>query len=157
MGDWGDGPFENDAGLDEVFAVLDNLITKIEHIACGTSGDRSSLTRDEQELAANVELLCTIAIAVYRPALFVPIRGLPLPDPGVIQGWRQKFLTRARRQAKTEFEASPAERKQFVAQAIAPLDRLAELSLQQTEVAEATHQQVTAEVLEARKREAAGE
>ena len=85
MGAWGNGPFDSDGGLDEVFALLDHLTTKVEQIACGSGGDRSSVIRDEQELAADVALLCLVAEAAYRPALFVPIRGLPLPDAETIR------------------------------------------------------------------------
>src|SRR5580700_4957067 len=30
MGMWGDGPFESDGGLDEVFALINHLTSKIE-------------------------------------------------------------------------------------------------------------------------------
>jgi hypothetical protein len=154
---WGNGPFESDGGLDEVFALLDHLAGRIEGIACGTAGDRSSVIRDEQELAAAVESLCLIAEAVYRPAMFVPIRGLPLPDAEAVQGWRREFAARYGRLAKKQLEGTPDELERFARQAAAPLDRLAELSRQQAEAAEATHQQVTAEVVDARRREAAEE
>jgi hypothetical protein len=35
MGAWGDGPFESDGGLDEVFALLNRLTDKVERLACG--------------------------------------------------------------------------------------------------------------------------
>jgi hypothetical protein len=152
---WGDGPFESDGGLDEVFALLDFLTAKIEQIACGTSGDRSSIIRDEQELAANVELLCLVAEAVYRPAMFVPIRGMPLPDAKVVRSWRRKFVTRYGRVAKQQIEGSAAELKRFAQEAAAPLARLAELSQRQVDGSYTVHQQVVAEVIEARRQEAA--
>jgi hypothetical protein len=37
------------------------------------------VVHDAQELAAHVALLCLVAEAVYRQALFAPIRGMPLP------------------------------------------------------------------------------
>jgi hypothetical protein len=155
MGAWGDGPFESDGGLDEVFALLDHLTTKVEQIACGTGGDRSSAIRDEQELAANVALLCLVAEAAYRPAMFVPVRGMPLPDPEAVRAWRRKFVTRFGRLAKGQLEGSRADLRRYAREAAAPLDRLAALSRQQVAASEATHQQVNAEVAEARRREAA--
>jgi hypothetical protein len=153
MGAWGDGAFECDGGLDEAFALLGHLSLKVEHIARGTEGDRSSLMHDAQELAANVELLRLVAEVVYRPAMFVPIRGMPLPDPEVIDGWRGEFLSRCARLAPEQFEVAPAELERFAQELAAPLSRLAELSRRQAEGSEATHLEVIAEVVANRKRE----
>lgn len=157
MGAWGDGPFESDGGLDAAFAVLAHLTAAVEQIARGTAGDRSSVIRDEQELAANVELLCLVAEAVYRAAVFTPIRGLPLPDPDTVRAWRRAFVTRYGRLARTQLEGTPAELRRFAREAAGPLDRLVRLSRQQFEAAEETQRQVVAELFEAQRREAKGE
>src|SRR5262245_961425 len=113
MGMWGDGPFESDGGLDEVFALLGHLTGKVEQVARGTGGDRSSIIHDAQELAANVELLRLVAEAAYRPAMFAPVRGMPLPDPEVVAGWRGEFLARYARLAREQVEGTPAELERF--------------------------------------------
>ena len=154
MGMWGDGPFESDGGLDEAFALLKHLSSKIEQVARGTGGDRSSIIYDGQELAANVELLRLVAEAAYRPAMFAPIRGMPLPDPGVIAGWRDEFLARYARLAMEQVEGTPAELERFGREIAAPLARLADLSRQQSDASEATQREVWAEVIAAREREA---
>src|SRR5262245_1527463 len=151
---WGDGPFESDGGLDEVFALLCHLTGRLEQVACGTGGDRSSITHDQQELAANAELLRLVAEAAYRPAMFAPIRGMPLPAPKVLAGWRDEFLARYARLAPEQVEGTPAEREQFGLAAAAPLARLADLSRRQSEAIEATQREVWAEALAARQREA---
>jgi hypothetical protein len=153
MGQWGDGPFECDGGLDEAFALLDHLVGKVEQIARGTGGDRSCIIHDGEELAANVELLRLVGEAVYRPAMFVPIRGIPLPTPELIEGWRSEFLARCARLAPEQLEGTPADLERFAKDAAAPLSRLAELSRQQSSAAEAIHLQVVAEVVAARQRE----
>jgi hypothetical protein len=155
MGQWGYTPFENDAGLDEAFALLDHLTKKVDRLTCGPRPRGSCILWDTEALAANVELLCLVAQAVYRPAMFVPIRGMPLPAPETIAGWREKFLARYNRLARRQLQGTPAELERFGLEAAAPLVRLAELSRLQLEQSEATHREVIMEVVEARQREAA--
>ncbi len=144
MGQWGDGPFDSDGGQDEMLAVIDRLSAQVEGIACGTSGDRSSVIRDEQELTANVEMLCLIARAAYRSAMFLPFRLL-LPDAAIVREWRRKFIARYGRLAKKQLEGTLAELKRYAREAAAPLDRLAELSREQAEGAASTHLQLQTE------------
>jgi hypothetical protein len=155
MGQWGDTPFENDGGLDAAFALLDHLTRIVERLACGPHPRGASVIRDAEQLAANVELLCLVARAVYRPAMFVPIRGMLLPQPEVIVGWRDQFLEWWRKLAKKRLECTSSELEQLALDAASPLLRLAELSRHQIEQAEATHRQVTQEVADARMREQA--
>ena len=154
MGQWGGGPFECDGALDEAFALLNHFVGKVEQIARATGGDRSCILHDAEELAANVELLRLVGEAVYRPAMFVPIRGMPLPDPEVIEGWQDEFLARCALLAPEELEGTPAELDRFAQEAAAPLSRLAELSRRQSAAAEATHREVVGAVVAARQREA---
>jgi hypothetical protein len=154
MGAWGDGPFECDSGLDAAFALLDHLARQVEQTARGTGGDRSSVVYDTQALAAHVALLCLVAEAVYRPAMFVPIRGMPLPDADVVSAWRDKFLARYARLAGEELEATPAELERLAQEAAGPLARLAEVSRRHVADSEATHQAVETEVVAARQQEA---
>jgi hypothetical protein len=88
--------------------------------------------------------------------MVVPIRGMPLPAPEVIAAWRDKFLAWWGKIAKKQLEGAPAELEQLGLRAADPLVRLAELSRRQIEQSEATHNEVVLEVVEARKREAAG-
>jgi hypothetical protein len=155
MGQWGYAPFENDGGLDAAFELLDHLTRVVERLACGPRVRGFSVTRDAELLAANVELLSLVANAVYRPAMFVPIRGLPLPGPEVLSEWRDKFLAWWGKAAKKQLEGTAAELEQYGLMAAEPLLRLAELSRRQIEQSEATHKEVILEVVEARKREAA--
>jgi len=157
MGAWGDGPFESDGGLDEAFALLHYLIGKVEHLTCAPRSRGSSVIQDEQALAANVELLCLVAQAVYRPAMFIPLRGMPLPDPEVVAEWRDKFLVRYGRLAKRQLEGTPSELERFAVEAAAPLLRLADLSRLQSAQSVAAHQEVVAEVVAARRQEASEE
>ncbi len=157
MGAWNYGPFDNDGGLDAAFRVLDHLAGQVEQVARGTEGDRSSIVSDAEELAALVEMLRLIAESVYRPAMFVPIRGMPLPAPEVLDGWRDEFLARCSRLAPKQVKSASAEQERFAQEAAAPLARLAKLSQQQADSSPAVHQQMMAEVVEARRREAAGE
>jgi hypothetical protein len=154
MGQWGDGPFECDGGLDEAFALLDHLVGKVEQVARATGGDRSCIFHDGEELAANVALLGLVAEAVYRPAMFVPLRGMPLPAPEVIDGWRGEFLARCIRLAAEQLEGTPAELERFAKDTAAPLSRLADLSRRQSEASDATHREVVTAVVASRPREA---
>ena len=154
MGQWGYLPFENDGGLDAAFSLLNHLLQEVKRLACGPRPRGSSLIWDEQQLAANVELLRLVAEAIYRPAMFVPIRGMPLPDPEEIADWREQFLARWRKLAKRQLHGTTAELEQNGLKAVAPLLQLAELSRQQIEQSEATHREVVLEVVAARKREA---
>lgn len=154
MGQWGHKPFECDGGLDEAFALLGHLLARVEQIARGTGGDRSCIVRDGEELAANVELLRMVSEAVYPPAMFVPIRGMPLPDPEVIEEWRGAFLGRCARLAAEQLEGTPAALERFAHDAATPLFQLAELARRQSAAAAATHLEVVAEVIAARQREA---
>jgi hypothetical protein len=99
-------------------------------------------------------LLCLVAEAVYRPALFAPIRGMPLPAADVVATWRDEFLARYAQLGGQVWEATPVELERLAQEAASPLSRLAELSRRQAETAEATHQAVVAEVVAARQREA---
>jgi hypothetical protein len=63
MGQWGYTPFEIDGGLDAAFALLDHLTRRVERLACGPHPRGSSVIRDAEQLAANVELLCLVAEA----------------------------------------------------------------------------------------------
>jgi hypothetical protein len=155
MGQWGNQPFESDGGLDAVFDVLDYLLKKVERLACGPRPRGSALLRDKQELAANVELLCLVAVAVYRPALVVPIRGLPLPPPEVIAGWRDNFLAHWGRLARRQLGATPAESERLGVEATAPLVRLSELSRRQADRSEATYREVVAKFVATGKRKSA--
>jgi hypothetical protein len=151
MGQWGHLPFENDGGLDAAFALLDHLTRKVERLACGPHPRGASVVRDAEQLAAYVELLRLVAETVYRPAMFVPIRGMPLPGPELLTTWREKFLDWWRKTAKKQLEGTPGELEQLGQSAAAPLAQLAELSRQQIEQSTATHQAVLLEVVEARK------
>jgi hypothetical protein len=157
MGQWGDQPFESDGGLDAVFDVLDYLIKKVQRTACGPHPPDAALTWDKQELAANVELLCLVAEEVYRPAVANPVRGMPLPPPKEIADWRESFLTRWGQLAKRQFGRTPAELELLGVEAAAPLVRLGELSLRQTEQSEATYGAVVEERIAASKQETAKE
>jgi hypothetical protein len=153
MGQWGYQPFENDGGLDVAFTMLAQLTRGVERLACGPHPRGSSVIRAAEELAANVELLCLIAEAAYRPAMCVPIRGMPLPEPAVIAAWQDKFLPWWLKLAKKQLVGTPAELEQLGLSAAAPLAKLAELSRHQIEHAEATHRETIVAVAEARKRE----
>ena len=157
MGQWGYQPFESDGGLDAAFSLLNHLIKEVERLACGPHPRGSSLIWDEQQLAANVELLCLVAEAVYRPAMFVPVRGMPLPDPEAIANWRDQFLARWRKLGKRQIEGTPEEVERFGLSAAIPYLRLADLSRRQIEQSEVTHREAQLEVVEARKREEAEE
>jgi hypothetical protein len=157
MGQWNDGPFDNDGALDQVFALLNHLLEKVERLACGPYPRGSSVLCDAEALAANVERLALVAGAAYRSAMFAPVRGMPLPDAAVIDGWRQSFIGRYRRVGRRQVEGTRAEIERYSLEAAAPLARLGELSRQQDEQAEATHREVWAEVLDARLREQAEE
>jgi hypothetical protein len=108
---------------------------------------------DAEQLAAYVELLSLVAEAIYRPAMCVPIRGMPLPPADLIAEWRDKFLAWWRKLASKQLEGTPAELEQLALSAAEPLVRLAKLARRQLERSEATHREVMLEVVEARKRE----
>src|SRR5262249_35105024 len=110
MGVWGDHPFENDSGLDVVYATLRHLLAAVERLACGPWPRGSSLHYDALELAANVEIVALVASAAYKAAMFVPIRGMLLPDPTVVAGWKEQYLAHWERLARRQVEGSAAER-----------------------------------------------
>jgi hypothetical protein len=157
MGQWNDGPFDNDGALDQVFALLNHLLDRVERLACGPYPRGASVISDAEALAANVELVALVARAAYRSAMFVPVRGMPLPDAAAIEAWRQRFIERFRHVGRRQVEGTRAEIERYSVEAAAPLARLAELSREQEEQAEATHREVWAEVREARLREQAEE
>lgn len=153
MGAWGDHPFECDSGLDVVYATLRRLLAEVERLACGPWPRGSSLHYDAQELAANVEIIALVATAAYKPAMFIPIRGMLLPDPEVFAGWKENYLAHWERLGRRQVDGTATERRQYGLEAAAPLDRLAALSREQIERQEEAHREAVAAVVAARLRE----
>jgi hypothetical protein len=153
MGVWGDHAFESDSGLDVVYATLRHLLAEVERLACGPWPRGSSLHYDALELAANVEIVALVARAAYKAAMFVPVRGMLLPDPEVVAGWKEQYLAHWERLGRWQVEGSAAERRRYGLEAAAPLDRLAKLSREQRKRQEAAHREAWVDVVAARLRQ----
>ncbi len=158
MGVWNNGPFENDAALDEVYRVLHQLWDKVEELACKPHRRGDSLTYDAERLGANAEMQLVLARRVYRAATFTwMVRGDLLPDADTVAGWKAKFLDRWDKHSQRTLEGTPAFLRRLGRILARPLDRLAALSRKQQEQLQSTFQAYVQEVMAAREREKANE
>jgi hypothetical protein len=158
MGAWGNGLFESDAALDEVYRVLYQLSDKVEELACKPFRRGDSLLYDSERLDGYVAMLLLLARSAYRPATFTwMVRGDLLPEAQTIAGWKAEFLERWDKHAERTLEGTPAFLRKLGRTLARKLDRLAELSRRQLEQLQSTFREYLEEIAAAqKKREEAG-
>jgi hypothetical protein len=153
MGAWGNGPFESDGALDQVYRVINQLWDKVEELACKPHRRGDSLTLDSERLGAYVEMMILLARRVYRPATFTWIvRGDLLPEAETIAGWKAKFLERWDKHAERTLMGTPTFLRKLGRILARPLDRLAALSRRQQEQLQSTLQEYMEEIVAAQKK-----
>jgi hypothetical protein len=155
---WGNGLFESDAALDEVYRVLYQLWDKVEELACKPFRRGDCLLYDSERLDGYVAMLLVLARSVYRPATFTWIvRGDLLPDAETIACWKAKFLERWDKHAERTLMGTPKFLRKLGRTLARKLDRLAALSRRQQEQLQSTLQEYMEEIMAAQKKREAAE